>query len=172
MPGSGTLELLAQLVVTVVGFSGVVAVLGRRAFGEWAELDRLRFRAMVHTAVVVLALCLLPLFLHGAGFVDSMVWGWSSGIGAAICALLLVPQLRDISRGAPWSTAAVSKPALALVVSTGLGAPLLLGLNAAGLVFERTLTPYLLSCLLLFGTSVVLFLRLLESEVGRKGRAA
>ena len=34
----GTLELLAELSIAVLGFSGVVAVLGRRASGDWTDL--------------------------------------------------------------------------------------------------------------------------------------
>jgi hypothetical protein len=169
--GAGTLELLAELAVAVLGFSGVVAVLGRRASGDWTELDRTRFRNMVHTAVLALVLSLLPLPIRSAGFGEPTVWGWSSGIGTVLCVLFLVPSLTDVTRRWPWSNPAVSKPALVYVLCARLGAPLLLGLNAAGIAFARAATPYLLACLLTFGMSVVLFVRLLEVELGGGRRA-
>jgi hypothetical protein len=170
----GTLELLAELSIAVLGFSGVVAVLGRRASGDWADLDRLRFRVMVRVAAVVLVLSLLPFPFRSAGFSESSTWGWSSGIGTLLYALFLVSYLQEFYREQArlWSDSTVSKVAHIYNSFVSIVAPLLLGLNATGLVFERTATPYLVASLLIFGVSIVLFLRLLETEVARFRRAA
>jgi hypothetical protein len=170
----GTLELLAELSIAVLGFSGVVAVLGRRASGDWADLDRYRFRMMVRIAALVLVLSLLPFPFRSAGFSESSVWGWSSGIGTLLYVLLFVSYRQDVDRKRLrlWANPAVSKPAHIYALSVALAAPLLLGLNATAVVFERTATPYLVALLLLFGASVVSFFRLLEAEVGVARRAA
>jgi hypothetical protein len=169
-----TLELLAELSIAVLGFSGVVAVLGRRASGDWADLDRYRFRAMVRVAALVLVLSLLPFPFRSAGFTESSIWGWSSGIGTLLYALFLVSYLQQYyrKRASLWADPTVSKPAHIYNFFVSLAAPLLLGLNAADIVFERSATPYLVASLLLFGVSIVLFLRLLETEVARFRRAA
>jgi hypothetical protein len=171
LQGASTLELVAELAVTVLGFSGVVAVLGRRASGDWTRLDRTRFRNMISTAAIALVLSLIPLSIQDAGFDDSMIWGWSSGVGAVLHVVVFVPQLRALLHASPWSNPEVSKPAFLYVAFVWLGVPILLGLNATGIGFARTFTPYLSACLLLFGTSVVLFIRLLEAEVGAGRRA-
>jgi hypothetical protein len=171
---AGTLELLAELSIAVLGFSGVVAVLGRRASGDWSDLDGLRFRVMVRVAALVLALSLLPFPFRSAGFSESSVWGCSSGIGTLFFALFLVLYQQDDDRKGRrlWSEPTVSKAALIYLRCVALAAPLLLGLNATGIVFERTATPYLVASLLLFGASVVSFFRLLEAEVAGSRRAA
>ena len=174
MEAMGTLELLAELSIAVLGFSGVVAVLGRRASGDWTDFDRYRFWVMVRLAALVLVLSLLPFAFRSAAFSESSVWGWSSGIGTLLFALLMVLYQQDDDRKGRrlWSEPTVSKAALIYLRCVALAAPLLLGLNATGIVFERTATPYLLALLLLFGVSVVSFLRLLETEVGVARRAA
>ena len=170
----GTLELLAELSIAVLGFSGVVAVLGRRASGDWSDLDGLRFRVMVRVAALVLALSLLPFPFRSAGFSESSVWGWSSGIGTLVYALLTVRSLKGDYRqwARLWSDPAVSKVAHIYVHCAALAASLLLALTATGIAFERTATPYLVASLLLFSVSIVLFLRLLETEVAIFRRAA
>ena len=174
MEVAGTLELLAELSIAVLGFSGVVAALGRRASGDWSDVDRFRFRRMIHIAAVVLALSLLPFPFRSAGFTDSSVWGWSSGIGSALCVLLFLAYQRDVGRQRLrlWSDPAISKLALIYALCAGLVALLLLSLNATGIVFERGPTPYLVASLLLFGASVVSFLRLLDAAISWGRRAA
>ena len=67
MEGAGILQLLAELAIGVIGFSGVVAVLGRRGAGEWQELDRFRFFFMIRSATFVLSLSLIPFLFHHGG---------------------------------------------------------------------------------------------------------
>jgi hypothetical protein len=174
MEGADTLQLLAELSIGVLGFSGVVAVLGRRGLGEWTDLDRVRFRIMVRIAAIVLVLSLLPFPFRSAGLGASSVWSWASGSGALLFALFLVSYLQDVDRRRAhlWSNPAVSKFAHIYALCTAVAAPLLLSLNAIGVIFERTATPYLTASLLLFGVAVVSFLRLLETEVGAARRAA
>jgi hypothetical protein len=172
MQGAGTLELLAELAVAVLGFSGVVAALGPRASGEWSNLDRVRFRGMVRIAVFVLVLSLLPFPLENAGLSAAQVWGWSSGIGFLLCVLALVSlQVHSLSPRSLWSNPGVSRFALAYAGAALLAAPIILGLNAAGVVLQRTATPYVVALLLLFGVSLAFFLRLLDAVMG-EGRTA
>jgi hypothetical protein len=164
----GSLALVAELSVAVLGFSGVVAVLGRRASGDWAKLDRERFHGMVDCAVLALALSLLPLAFRAASFSEAMVWGWGSAIGVIVCALLIVPRVRTLASPSMWSDPAVSKPSLVYGICALIAAPLLLALNAAGIVFAQTSTPYLVACLLVFGFAVILFVRLLRAEIAAR----
>ncbi len=168
MQPTDTLALLAELAVAVLGFSGVVAVLGRRASGDWTELDRERFHGMVECAVLALILSLLPLPILDAKFSEATVWGWSSAIGILVCALLIGPRMRTIASSSTWSNPDVSRLSLVYGFGALIGAPLLLALNAVGLVFSRTSAPYLVACLLVFGFAVLLFLRLLRAEVAAR----
>jgi hypothetical protein len=172
---AGTLELLAELAIAVLGFSGVVAVLGRRASGDWTDVDRLRFGAMVRIAALVLVLSLLPSPFRSAGLSESSLWAWCSGIGTALCVLLVVLNYEARKRvhlPFGWSDSTISKAALIYVLVAVIVAPLLLGLNAIGVAFERDPTAYLVALLLLFVASVVYFLRLLEASIAESRRAA
>ena len=64
MEESETLRTLAEVAVALTGFTGIVAILGRRAGGEWSPLELLRLRMLLETSLGVLFLSLLPvLFL-------------------------------------------------------------------------------------------------------------
>ena len=66
-----------------------------------------------------------------------------------------------------WSHPEVSKLLLAYGVLSGCGSFLLLMLNATGILFERTLTPYLVAVLLILGASLMSFIRTLHIYIGR-----
>ena len=172
MEYAGVLELIAELAVAVLGFSGVVAVLGRRSEGEWTQLDRIRFFSMVRLTVGVLVLAVLPFPFLFAGFTGEQTWGWSSAIGAAFMGLYLVATFPDgvLSKG--FLTAqGTSRLAVAYSLTSAVISLALFTMNAAGIGLERSFTPYLVATLLTFGTPIVLFIRLLHSAIG-SGRAA
>lgn len=174
MEGAGTLEAIAELAVGVLGFSGIVVALGRRASGEWTALDRRRFFSMIFVGAVVIILSLLPFPLYHAGLRGGVLWGWASAAGGAV-ALLFATAARwashSMSYGAMWRDKEVSNLALVLALFGGLGAPVLLWLNAAGILFERTFAPYLIAILVLFCVALMLFVRLLQTAVGAGHRA-
>ncbi len=172
MDYAGILQLLADLSVGVLGFSGVVAVLGRRGAGEWTLVDRVRFFTMVRLTVSVLILAVLPFPFHSAGLTGETIWGWCSGIAALIMVLNLVVAFIDnaFSRSV-LSDPGTSRLASAYIFITAPTAIALFATNATGIGLERSFTPYLVATLLLFGAPVVLFIRLLHSAIG-PGRAA
>ena len=167
MEGSEILQLLAELAIGVLGFSGVVAVLGRRSAGEWSRVDRSRFLWMIWATALVLASSLIPFLLHHGGIGGPALWGWCSAIAAA--AWTLVPAA---GLWIGWlffpnpSTPGVSKLAVAYVWPSMVATPLLLALNALAIGFDRTFAPYLAALLLAFGSPVILFIRLLYSAMG------
>lgn len=166
MENAGTLQMIAELAIGVLGFSGVVAVLGRRGAGEWAPVDRFRFLNMVHTAAIVLALAVLPFPFHSAGFGSEALWGWCSGVAEVL--LLFMTAATRILAPAPegaFTGPGTSRLALAYAVPANLGALFLFGLNALGIGLARSPTPYLVGVLLLFGTTVILFIRLLHTAM-------
>ena len=167
MENAGILQLLAELALGVLGFSGVVAVLGRRSAGEWAPIDRFRFFGMIRITAFVLVLAVLPFPFHSAGFASEAIWGWCSGVGAVLLVSATVAQ--RIVESAPKGTFTdprTSKLALAYVVPAYLGALFLFGLNATGIGLEQSATRYLVAVLLTFGIPVVLFIRLLHTAIG------
>ena len=172
MENSETLHTVAELAVGVLGFSGIVAFLGRRSAGEWAPVDRFRFLNMIHNAALVLVLSLIPFAFHSADFSPEATWAWCSGIGALLwifmvgASLVLVPP----PQGA-FVDSGTSKIAVAYSFPASFVAAALLLSNATGIGLSRSATPYLVSTLLLFGVTVVLFIRLLHTALDSR-RAA
>jgi hypothetical protein len=171
MEYAGILQLLAELAISVLGFSGVVAVLGRRSAGEWTLVDRVRFFTMVRLTVSVLILAVLPFPLHSAGLVGETIWGWCSGIAALVVVLNLVVAFIDNAFArSVLNDRGTSRLAIAYIFISASTAVALFAVNATGIGLERSFTPYLVATLLLFGAPVVLFIRLLHSAIG-PGRA-
>ena len=175
MEGAGTLELLAELAIGVLGFSGIVAAIGQRGSGEWAPMDRGRFFFMVFSGALVIILALLPFPLHYAGLEVASLWSWSSGAGALLIFLYFI----GVKRATPnagvremYRDPEASNVALGFGLLASFGSVLLLCLNAMGILFDRTFVPYLVAVLLIFVVSLVAFVRFLQAAVRRGGRAA
>jgi len=167
MEYAGILQLLADLAVGVLGFSGVVAVLGRRSTGEWILLDRVRFFAIARLTVSVLVLAVLPFPFHSAALTGESIWGWCSGIGALAVVLNFIVAFIDGGFSRPvLDTPGTSRLAIAYILISSPAALILFAMNAARIGLERSFTPYLVATLLLFGVPVVLFIRLLHSAIG------
>ncbi len=62
-PDQSTLLALGEICVTLLGFVGVVLVLGRRSAGEWDALEQARFTVMLNGSIGALVLALLPIVL-------------------------------------------------------------------------------------------------------------
>ena len=155
------LELIAELSIAVLGFSGIVVVLDRPTHKEWSELEQIRFRGMIGAASRVLVLSLLPFPLISTEMSDAQVWMWASGVGGVFALLSSLSDLRRTRSARLWSNPEVSKLIMAVAVSSAYAAPVLLFLNATGRIFDNGFTPYLVAVLALFGSALMSFLRLL-----------
>ena len=176
MEGESTLQLIAELAIGVMGFSGIVAVLGRRASGAWTSLDRARFTTMVGHTVFVLFLSLFPLALFHTGLPEGWVWRTSSGAGAIVAVILLIvlPDSRApatlrqhtvLDFRTLWLDPDVSNVALIYGAGVMVAVPVVLGLNAFGLILTQEVGPYLVAVFLQFGWPIVLFVRLLQAAI-------
>jgi hypothetical protein len=80
--------------VAVAGFSGIVAVLGRRAEGQWSSSDRLRVMLLLQTSFAAIGLSFLALTLNGAGVAEPTIWRVGSACYALYVALSVLPRVR------------------------------------------------------------------------------
>jgi hypothetical protein len=60
------LQTLAQVAVTLAGFSGLLAGIRQRTQRE-SQINVTRFKTIVETSLSVLAFCVVPVLLHGLG---------------------------------------------------------------------------------------------------------
>jgi hypothetical protein len=68
------LSTLTQVAVALVGFTGVVAVLGHRDQGTWTSAERLQLRVLVETSLTALFASLVPALLFLATASETTVW--------------------------------------------------------------------------------------------------
>jgi hypothetical protein len=68
------LRTLAEVAIALAGFTGVVAVLGRRASGAWPPLDLLRLHMLLATSVGVLMLSFIPALLEALNISGTSLW--------------------------------------------------------------------------------------------------
>ena len=172
MQDPGILEVIAELGIAVLGFSGIVVVLGRRSSGDWSDLDHFRFNALLRSASGVVVLSLLPFPLVSAGATEAQVWGWSSAMGTFVFMIAVRGSFKSVALSQFWSNPEVSKLTLLLGLLAALGGSLLLALNATGILFEHTFTPYLVAVLLLLASSLAIFTRIFQVYIGPAARSS
>lgn len=80
MEGNTVLESLPEVGIGLVGFTGVVAVLGRRAHGEWTRSEMVRFYLLLHMSALVVFLSLVPTWLGLLKLSTAAIWQLSSGL--------------------------------------------------------------------------------------------
>jgi hypothetical protein len=68
------LRSMAEIAVSLTGFTGIVVALGRRSHGAWTKLELLRLKMLLVTSLAVLFLSLLPLALSGLNFNELKIW--------------------------------------------------------------------------------------------------
>jgi hypothetical protein len=142
---------------TFAGFSGVVAVFGRRAHGEWLPEDLFRLRNLMFMSLGVCLLAFAPLVLITWHFGDALTWALASmllGAGSIVYLLYARPASRHLRRDRPglmptWASAVFI---VALCVTA-----ILQFLNIVGLFLERGAGPYLAGLLALLCAAAMQF---------------
>jgi hypothetical protein len=155
---SDVLHTLAEVSVAFAGFSGVVAVFGRRDPSTWSVADRIRFSTLIEYSLFALFFCVLPSCLSTLHLPEEFVWCTASGFFAAY---LLARNLLAIGRlraAPPSDRADLSR---SIVVFLLLADIVAFALNLYNVVTLREIGPFLLALLLLLTKSGFLFARML-----------
>lgn len=77
------LRTVSEVAIAIVGFSGVVAVLGHRTDRKWSDIEVVRLRTLVEPGIVVLFASFLPQVLHVALASEELAWRVSNGVLAS-----------------------------------------------------------------------------------------
>lgn len=152
-----TLLGFAGVGATFAGFSGVVAVFGRRVHGEWLPEDLFRLLNLMFMSLSVCFAAFVPLVLMAWHFSAGLTWALASsllGLGSIVYLFYARPFSRNLRRDRPgvmptWATAAFI---VALCVTALLQLP-----NIVGLVFDRGAGPYLAGLLVLLCLAAMQF---------------
>lgn len=165
LTGENVLELLAEVSVALVGFTGVVAAFGMRE-DSLSEVDVLRFRAMLYASIAALLFSLLPLVLFHLNAPEEWVWAVSSFAMVLYVGALQFWTFRRLS-----NVALTADPSYNLWISRSISLLMTVVLvieflNAFGILIERSFAFYLLGLMALLVLCVVMFVRML-SFIGR-----
>lgn len=152
---------IAEVSVAFAGFSGIVAIFGRRSPGRWRTGEILRFWQMIEVSLSAFVFSLLPFVFHYAGLSDAATWAACSGL------LAFISSVQMARAGFRTVKAVGTDPSIKL----GFTIPFLLfGVvivllqigNVLGVVFHRELSPYLIGVFWQLSLACVLFWRLLK----------
>jgi hypothetical protein len=161
MEAESILLSIAEISVAFAGFSGVVAVFGRRSSGKWRRGDILRFWQMIEVSLSMLIFALLPFIFHHTGMTAQRTWPACSAILALILSLQMCRAL--------WRTISAKRtdPSISILFSLlfqgiSLVVVILQIANVMGIMFHQELAPYLIGVFWLLCLACVLFWRLLK----------
>jgi hypothetical protein len=162
MEGEGALLATAEVAITLAGFTGIVAVLGRRGHGEWEPQEQLRLSMMLVSSFSAVFFAMLPVALVGVRASEPAAWAVSSAILGSSVALahpLVVHFIRRLPQAAVDAEFPRALGLFVLIVSILIA--LLQLLNVLGFHFEREFGPYFVGLLWLLALSAIQFVRLL-----------
>jgi len=154
---SENLGLVAQLAIGLAGFSGLVAIVGRRAGRDAPEVDAARLRAALEFSLLTTAFALLPSLPVEAGMRDSEALRLSSGIFAASGAAFTVSKVRTVRHLPNFSVRGWH------VFWPSLSASAVLVLIAAAVAIVPLTAAYLWGLYVYLALSALVFLRLVLS---------
>ena len=118
MDQSETLRTIAEIGIALAGFTGVVAVLGRRSGGDWSPLEALRLHVLIQTSLLVVFLSFLPILLLRAASAET-AWRTANGAcGLALVVTTYVIVTRWRASGYSWEGASVRVARLLGAIST------------------------------------------------------
>jgi len=96
MAWESALDSVIEVAIALVGFSGIVAAVGRRGAGHWSPVDQLRLRVLLTGAGAALAFAFLPFLLIDV--IDaSLVWRSCSGVHATFVFGIMLYRFREAS---------------------------------------------------------------------------
>jgi hypothetical protein len=159
------IELLTAIIeasIALIGFSGLVVVLGRRASGEWAPRDKDRLIILLGIGFILLACTLVALVLLSAGISHARVWALSSVLWVVLALPLTVWVFSRVFRVWPeqsplrestltWTYVRVS---IAVVMAT-------VAVQVANAAYLAAFWPFLLGLAVLLVLGATQFFRLL-----------
>jgi hypothetical protein len=152
-----TLLGFAGVGATFAGFSGVVAVFGRRVHGEWLPEDLFRLQNLMFMSLSVCLLAFAPLVLTTWHLSAALMWALASlllGVGSVVYLLCTRSASQRLRRDRPglmptWASAL-------FIIALSVAAILQL-LNVVGLFFDPGAGPYLAGLLALLCIAALQF---------------
>jgi hypothetical protein len=159
-PGS-FLTTTAEIAIAIAGFSGLVAVLGRRGQGEWSLADVFRMNLLLRSSFGSVLFCLLPVILFSAAVAETTVWVVSS---AGQLVVVVGSMARGVRKIRPALEASGEpRPERGFLLMMGAMFIAFVVLHTLNVVVLQTAWPYLVGLTLSLSFAFIEFVRLLRS---------
>jgi hypothetical protein len=84
-----------EVAIAIAGFSGVVAVFGRRSDGLLQAADQLRLQVLLTASAIALLFSIAPFIVLDAGVSEPLFWRVGSGVQGAWWILISIYRLRQ-----------------------------------------------------------------------------
>jgi hypothetical protein len=94
-----TLHTIAQVAITLIGFSGIVVVFGERTASRWTSEESLRFYVLIAGPLTALACSFVPILLSQLTHDVATIWRSSNAVLGSAHLANIVPFLLN-RRGA------------------------------------------------------------------------
>ena len=153
MEAEGSLQTLAEVSVTLAGFSSLLVVLRRGPVGALSEGEGTDLFVVVGGNLLVLVYSLLPLSLHYLGASESATWRIASALLAVALLLGYLAILRLYARFLRAGTQPSFPRISRVAVHTPIILLIFLLIICMGLFGHRSSGAYLLALLLLLSVS-------------------
>ena len=158
-----SLWTVAEFSLVIIGFSGIVAVMGRRATDGWTSEDLSRMAIMLISGFRTMFASIFPIVLINFEVAEKTVWPLSSGIIGTLYLILTIVLLRvarNVARDKKHSSYFQN-----IVVTLSFVAISINLLNAAGIVFHQSFGAYFLTVIIGFAVTCAYFVRLIQTEL-------
>ena len=120
-----TLHTIAQVAITLIGFSGIVVVFGERAAVRWSSEEALRFYILIAGPLTALACSFVPILLSQLTTDSAIIWRGSNAVLGSAHLANMIPFLLN-RHGAK---ATIGQKVNAAIGITLIGAHFLAALN-------------------------------------------
>jgi hypothetical protein len=155
------LQTIAEIAITLAGFTGVVAFLGDRARGKWRAVDLLRFNNLLNNSIAALLFSFTPILLFKLGTSEPTAWRCSSGFLAAYILIAALRSVREVPRLPDHQRVEISPPVLTAILFILTAVVALLAANAMGVAYVGESGPVIVALVWLLAFSMFQFVRLL-----------
>ena len=88
-----TLHAIAQIAITLIGFSGIVVVFGERSAAKWTADEALRFYVLIAGPLTALACSFVPILVGQITADSDVIWRVSNAVLGAAHLANMVPFL-------------------------------------------------------------------------------
>lgn len=100
MDALSIIPTIAEIAITLVGFSAIVVVLNPQPFRDWGRVEKLNFRILIQVSAIAIIFSILPFATHTL-FEPNRAWNYALLIYGFLHLVDILSFLPKFPKGAP-----------------------------------------------------------------------